>query len=74
MYHKNTLKIKTGLIVASLTLAGNVLAEKWNNSNNPFNFNYIAKKQFSAVFDELPMEARLRDDRLGWSENFWPSN
>ncbi len=66
--------MKKVLFVAGVTLASTAMAAKWDKANNPFYFNAIAKVKFSASFNQLPLEARLRDDRMGWSETFWPSN
>ncbi|MCM2351305.1 MAG: hypothetical protein NDI69_14885 [Bacteriovoracaceae bacterium] len=62
------------VVLASLALVGNTaLAAKWNRSNNPDFFNAIAKKDMTKTFADLPLVARLQDDRYGWSESFWPS-
>lgn len=66
--------MKKALFLASLCVVGNASAEKWNKGNNPLYFNAIAKTKFTLNFHEMPIEAKLRDDRLGWSETFWPSN
>ena len=63
------------VIIASMALIGNTaLAAKWNRSNNPDYFNPIAKnKMMTKTLADLPMAAKLQDDRFGWSESFWPS-
>lgn len=62
------------VVLASLALVGNsAFAAKWNRSNNPDLFNAIANKNMTKAFSELPLVARLQDDRFGWSESFWPS-
>lgn len=66
--------MKKVLLLAGLCIAGTASAEKWNKANNPFFFNAIAKTKFTASFHNLPLEAKLKDERLGWSETFWPSN
>ncbi len=67
-------KMKKTLLLTGLCLAGSAFAEKWNKANNPFYFNAIVKTKFTADFNDLPLEAKLKDDRFGWSETFWPSN
>lgn len=62
------------LFLAGLCLAGTASAEKWNKGNNPMYFNAIAKIKFTPAFHNLPLEAKLQDERLAWSETFWPSN
>ena len=65
--------MKKLVVLASLALVGTVHAAKWNGSNDPTNFNFIAKAKMNASFAALPLAANLKDDRLGWSESYWPS-
>lgn len=66
--------MKKALFLAGLCVVGTASAEKWNKGNNPLYFNAIAKTKFTLDFHNMPIEAKLKDDRLGWSETFWPSN
>lgn len=66
--------MKRTLVLASMCLASSAFAEKWNSANHPGNFNPIAKNKISYSFASLPLEAKLKDDRFGWSETYWPSN
>lgn len=64
------MKILLGLLLTS-TLA---YAELYNNANHPSNFNRIAGTTMVMNFSALPLEGKLFDTRLGWSESYWPSN
>lgn len=66
--------MKKALILSSILLTGNVLAEGWDRSNNPRIFNPIMKSKMNYAFNELPLAAKIADDRFGWSETYWPSN
>lgn len=57
-----------------LVVASVAQAEKYDAANNPANFNKILGTQVVTKFENLPMAGRLGDDRLGWSETYWPSN
>lgn len=49
-------------------------AEPWDRGSHPANFNRIAGMSIVTDFNSLPKNGRLSDDRLGWSESYWPSN
>jgi hypothetical protein len=66
--------MKVMVLTGVSLISSGVMAAKWDKANNPFYFNAIVKTKFTASFNQLPLEARLKDDRLGWSETFWPSN
>lgn len=57
-----------------VTLAEPAFAELYNSANNPNNFNRISGINLVRKFDSLPVQGGLSDDRLGWSESYWPSN
>lgn len=57
-----------------ITFADPVFAELYNSANNPNNFNRIAGINLIRKFDALPVQGGLSDNRLGWSESYWPSN
>lgn len=66
--------MKKLVVLASLALVSSAYAAKWNGSNDPTNFNLIASSKMNASLAALPLAANLKDDRLGWSESYWPSN
>lgn len=49
-------------------------AEVYDGSSHPNNFRRIAGINLILNFDSLPAMGKLADDRLGWSESYWPSN
>lgn len=60
-------------VLATLCLMSAAHAEKWDKSNNPDYFNVITKGKMTYSLESLPQSAKLKDDRYGWSETFWPS-
>jgi len=66
--------MKNVIISMSLCLSFSAMAERWNKANNPFHFNGVAKNKLTDFFQSLPLEGRLKDNRLGWSDTYWPSN
>lgn len=66
--------MKRLVILAIALVSGNVFAERIDAPNTPFNFNKIIGTQMITRFDNLPTSGKLNDDRLGWSETYWPSN
>lgn len=57
-----------------LSLAPNAFAELFGGGSHPSNFNRIAGINIMTDFNFLPLRGKLSDDRLGWSETYWPSN
>jgi len=49
-------------------------AERYDAANSPANFNKILGTTMVMNFESLPLSGRLSDDRLGWSETYWPAN
>lgn len=49
-------------------------AEKWDENNNPNHYNKIIEMNVITAFPLLPLIGKLDDERLGWSETYWPSN
>lgn len=49
-------------------------AELYDGASHPSNFNRIAGMNVILKYDSLPLSGRLADNRLGWSESYWPSN
>jgi len=62
------------LLIASILSVGPLYAEKWDRSSNPHYFQAVAGGPIKLSLEALPSEARLLDDRYGWSETYWPSN
>jgi hypothetical protein len=63
------------LFLASMMIASTLAhAELWDGGSHPANFTRIAGMTPITKFDSLPKAGRLADDRLGWSETYWPSN
>lgn len=49
-------------------------AEKWDENNNPNHFNKMINSTVITAYDDLPLIGKLDDERLGWSETYWPAN
>lgn len=45
-------------------------SDEWNAYNNPFYFS----TSFSKTFDALPLNGSVPDDRIPWSDTYWPLN
>lgn len=62
-------------LVLSLMTINSAFAEKWNRYNDPKIFRPILpQKKVEMSLTNLPLSAALKDDRLGWSDSYWPSN
>lgn len=66
--------MKKLMVFASVLIAASAHAEKFDKANNPQYFAHIAGARLKVALKDLPQAAKLRDDRLGWSETYWPSN
>lgn len=66
--------MKRHVALGFVLLSTSVLAERYDPTNSPTNFNKIVGTQMIFHFDHLPISGKLSDDRLGWSETYWPSN
>lgn len=51
-----------------------VLAEPFDGASHPSNFTRIAGMSLITKFSSLPKSGKLADNRLAWSETYWPSN
>lgn len=49
-------------------------AERWDANNHPNHFNKITGTPTIVNYDLLPLVGKLDDERLGWSETYWPAN
>ena len=64
------------LLILSTTfiVSGAVQAARWNKSNNPEYFRIIVNRgEFNYELNLMATSAKLKDDRFGWSESYWPS-
>jgi hypothetical protein len=57
------------LVISSLLFSTSALSSAWNSSNNPYNIGSSLKLQLN----QLPLDGRLKDQRLGWPGNHWPN-
>lgn len=64
------------VLFITLMLAGTQAAHalRWDGANHPNNFSRIAGTNLITDFNALPIRGKLSDDRLAWSETYWPSN
>jgi hypothetical protein len=63
------------LFLASMMIASSTaMAELYDSGSHPANFNRIAGMNIISDYQALPKSGKLSDDRLGWSESYWPSN
>lgn len=58
----------------SLIIAQAGHAELFDARNNPSNFSRLAGTRLTTHYNSLPAQGGISDDRLGWSESYWPSN
>lgn len=66
--------MKSLFLVSMMILSGVAQAELFESGSHPANFNRIAGISIITKFSALPKVGKLNDDRLGWSETYWPSN
>lgn len=66
--------MKKFMVPVLVALSFSAMAERFDGINNPANFNRIIGTTMVTALDDLPLSARLSDDRLAWSETYWPSN
>ena len=66
--------MKKLMVFATVLIAASAHAERWDKTSNPFFFNIVAGGPMKTDLASLPEQAKLKDERLGWSETFWPSN
>ncbi len=66
--------MKNLILILFLIITTTAKAELFDSSSHPSNFNRIAGISIITNFYSLPRSGRISDDRLGWSESYWPSN
>jgi hypothetical protein len=62
------------LFLLSLVITKTLHAELYDGAGHPANFSSMAGMNVLTRFSLLPKSGKLSDDRLGWSESYWPSN
>lgn len=62
------------MALAALVLTGNALAARYNKGNDPKLFNPMVSSPITTAFASLPLEAKLKNPSMAWSETYWPSN
>jgi hypothetical protein len=66
--------MKSLFLASMMVISTTAFAELYDAGSNPSNFSRIAGITPILKFDSLPMTGKLADDRLAWSETYWPSN
>ena len=66
--------MKKLLVFASVMMMSSAYADKWDKTSNPSYFDVITGGKMNFEMRDLPLAAKLQDDRMGWSETFWPSD
>jgi hypothetical protein len=66
--------MKSLIALALLSLTTSSFAERFTKNNDPKLFNPVAINPMNTDFASLPLEGKLKDSTLGWSETYWPSN
>lgn len=62
------------LLLAMLSAMPAAYAELYDGPNHPFNFRRLMGANLVLDFNSLPLNGRISDSRIGWSETYWPSN
>lgn len=66
--------MKMMLMTSLVMLSSVAMAARFDAANNPNEFRRIAGTNLLLDFNSLPSEGTLSDNRMGWSETYWPSN
>lgn len=66
--------MKTYLLAFLIVFSQQVFSERYDGANHPNNFSRIAGTNLLLEFNALPISGKLSDDRMVWSESYWPSN
>jgi hypothetical protein len=67
--------MKSSVLALMMLISSAAFAELFDDGSHPSNFIYLANRiKFVTKLNSLPTKGRLADDRLGWSESYWPSN
>lgn len=62
------------LIALCVLFSTLVHAERWDDNNHPNHFNKVTGTPIISSYALLPLVGKLDDERLGWSETYWPAN
>lgn len=66
--------MKRMMALAVLSLTANAFAARYNKGNDPKLFNPVVSTPITTSFASLPLEAKLKNISMAWSETYWPSN
>ena len=66
--------MKSLLALSFVFISLTASAERWDENNHPNHFNKITGTPTISKFSLLPLAGTLDDERLGWSETYWPAN
>ena len=66
--------MKKLIVFASVMMMSSAYADKWDKTSNPSYFEVMTGGKMNFEMRDLPLDAKLQDDRMGWSETFWPSD
>ena len=66
--------MKKFLAIFTILLSTIASAERFSGINMPTNFNKITGANMLMGFNQVPLSGKLNDNRLAWSETYWPSN
>lgn len=66
--------MKSLFLLSMMIATAPAFADLFEGGSHPANFNRIAGISVISNFEALPKVGKLADDRLGWSETYWPSN
>lgn len=67
--------MKSLFLASMMIVSSSAFAELWDGGSSPANFTRLAGGiSLTTNFKSLPKNGKLADDRLGWSESYWPSN
>lgn len=66
--------MKTFMALTILTVTSTGFAARFSGNNDPRMFNPVAASPMNLEFSALPLDGKLQDSTLGWSETYWPSN
>lgn len=66
--------MKKAILITLMLSGSQAFALRWDGANHPNNFARIAGTNLITDYNALPIKGKLSDDRLAWSETYWPSN
>lgn len=67
--------MKSLFLASMMIVSSTAFAELYDGGSHPANFTRIAGGiSITTNFNQLPKVGKISDDRLGWSETYWPSN